>query len=341
MPPSSAVYYHPLFLKHETGDHPERKERLTAAREALLESDLDLEWPTPEPASVAAVTLIHDPVYVDLVRTTARGGGGWLDWDTAVSPDSYEAALLAAGSGVTSVSRCATDGQRAFLLVRPPGHHALHSRGMGFCLFNNIAIAAAHARDELGLERILIVDWDVHHGNGTQEAFYEDPRVLFFSTHQAAHFPGTGLAREVGAGLGAGFTVNVPLRSGEGDGAILAAFELLLAPLFHSFRPQLVLVSAGYDPQLGDPLGGLRFSEKSFRWMSARLVTLSAEVGARGPIFFLEGGYVPHLMAASIVATMRGLDGRVPEFDRTISDDERADVLETVRALKPYWKDVL
>jgi acetoin utilization deacetylase AcuC-like enzyme len=212
---------------------------------------------------------------------------------------------------------------------------------MGFCLFNNIAVAATYALDELGLERVLIVDWDVHHGNGTQATFYGDPRVLFFSTHLAGHFPGTGMAREVGSGEGAGYTVNVPLQAGEGDGAVLLAFKSLLTPLAKAFQPQLVLVSAGYDAQEGDPLGGLRFSQTSFQWMAAYLAGLSQEIGASGPLCFLEGGYVPEMMTASVIATLRGLAGEIPPFERVVSDDERADVRETLEELKPFWKGVL
>jgi acetoin utilization deacetylase AcuC-like enzyme len=336
-----AVYYHPLFIQHETGDHPENKMRLVVARELLANSGLDLEWITPIPAPVEAIARIHDQAYIDSVRTLAEGGGGWLDWETAVSPHTYEAAVLAAGAGLMAVDRALSDGQNAFMLVRPPGHHACRSRGMGFCLFNNIAVAAAYALEECGLERVLIVDWDVHHGNGTQAAFYDDPRVLFFSTHQAGHYPGTGKTTEVGGGDGAGFTVNVPLQAGEGDGAVRLAFESLLFPLARAFRPQLVLISAGYDPEEGDPLGGLTFSRDSFKWMAAQLRGLSTELGAAGPLCFLEGGYVPEMMAASVLATLEGLSGDLPPFDRQASDDERADVREALEEVKPYWKGVL
>jgi acetoin utilization deacetylase AcuC-like enzyme len=312
-----AVYYHPLFLRHETGEHPENKERLVVTRRALDDSGLELEWITPEPAPISAVARIHDSAYIDFVRKTAEDGGGWLDWDTAVSPDSYDAALLAAGAGLMAVDRCLSIGQAAFMLVRPPGHHACRSRGMGFCLFNNIAVAAAHALDELGLERVLVVDWDVHHGNGT------------------------GMATEVGSGNGAGYTVNVPVQAGAADGAVLLAFESLLEPLARSFRPQMVLASAGYDAQRGDPLGDLRLSQTAFQWMAARLVSLSQEVGASGPLCFLEGGYVPEMMAASVVATLEGLRGETPPFERIVSDDERADVREALEEVKPYWKGVL
>ena len=336
-----SIYYHPLFVEHETGEHPENKQRLIVATRVLLESGLDLDWITPEPAPVAAIARIHDQAYIDKVRRLAEDGGGWLDVDTAVSPRSYDAALLAAGAGLMAVDSCVSGGPLAFMLVRPPGHHACRSRGMGFCIFNNIAVAAAYALEELSLERVLIVDWDVHHGNGTQAAFYGDPRVMFFSTHMAGHFPGTGMAREVGSGDGEGYTVNVPLQAGEGDGAVKLAFDLLLTPLAKAFRPQLVLVSAGYDPQQGDPLGGLRFSRTSFQWMAARLRALCGELGAFGPLCFLEGGYVPEMMAQSVVATVEGLRGDMPSFEPSASPDERADVRETLEELKPFWKGVL
>lgn len=336
-----AVYYHPLFLMHETGDHPESKERLVAARQALLDSGLTLDWPTPDPAPLEAIARIHDQSYIDLVRETAKNGGGWLDWDTAVSADSYDAALLAAGSGLMAIDKCLASRQLAFMLVRPPGHHACRSKGMGFCLFNNIAVAAAFALDELGLERVLIVDWDVHHGNGTQAAFYGDPRVLFFSVHQGGHYPGTGLAKEVGSSDGAGFTINVPLHGGDGDGAVFLSFESLLVPVAQAFEPQLILVSAGYDPQEGDPLGDLCFSQTSFQWMAARLLELAGEVGAAGPLCFLEGGYMPNMLAASVVATLKGLAGEAPVFEPSVSADERADVREALEEVKPYWKGVL
>jgi acetoin utilization deacetylase AcuC-like enzyme len=336
-----SIYYHPLFVEHETGEHPENKQRLIVTTRVLSESCLPLQWVNPEPAPVDAVARIHDRGYIERVRQLAEDGGAWLDLDTVVSPRSYDAALLAAGAGLMAVDDCLRGGPLAFMLIRPPGHHACRSRGMGFCLFNNIAIAAAHAVANRGLERVLIVDWDVHHGNGTQAAFYEDPQVLYFSTHLAGHYPGTGMAREVGSGDGEGFTVNVPLQLGAGDGAVKLAFDSLMVPLARAFGPQLLLVSAGYDPQQGDPLGGLRFSQTAFQWMAARLQELGKELGAFGPLCFLEGGYVPQMMAQSVVATVEGLGGSLPGFEPEADADERADVRETVEELKPYWKGVL
>ncbi len=335
------VFYHPLFLEHETGEHPENKQRLVTAVQTLLDSGLSLEWVTPEPAPLEAVARVHKSSYIDTVRSVAEGGGGWLDWDTAVSPDSYQAALLAAGSGIMAVDRCLESGRLAFMLVRPPGHHATPAQGMGFCLFNNIAVAARHALDVAGLERVLIVDWDVHHGNGTNDAFYGDPRVLFFSIHEGGHYPGTGFARDTGEKQGAGYTINVPLRAGAGDGALLLTFESLLFPVARAFRPQLVLVSAGYDGQDGDPLGDLRYSESAFQWMAAQLRSLCRETSAAGPLCFLEGGYVPRMMAASVVATLRGMEGDAPDFERAVSASERGDVEEAIAQSRPFWKGVL
>jgi acetoin utilization deacetylase AcuC-like enzyme len=336
-----AVYYHPLFVEHETGEHPENKRRLIVAKQVLENSGIEIEWLTPEPAPVSAIARIHDPAYIERVREMAEQGGGCLDPDTVVSPRSYDAALLAAGAGMMAVDRCLAAGQNAFMLVRPPGHHACKARGMGFCLFNNIAVAAAHALEQAGLERVLIVDWDVHHGNGTQAAFYDDPRVLFFSMHEAGHYPGTGKAREVGQGDGEGFTVDVPLQPGSGDGAVKLAFESLLAPLARAFRPELVLVSAGYDPQKGDPLGDLEFSQTAFQWMAAFLAALCRETGACGPLCFLEGGYSPEMAAQSILATLLGMQGDMPPFERTASAEERADVREALEEARPHWKGAL
>jgi acetoin utilization deacetylase AcuC-like enzyme len=335
------VYYHPAFLRHETGEHPESKQRLIVAVEALQESDLGFQWVTPGPATPEAVAKIHDASYIDIVREVAETGGGWLDGDTAISPDSYQAAMLAAGAGIAGVEKALDAGGPSFMLVRPPGHHARAAKGMGFCLFNNIAIAAAHAVEELGLDRILIVDWDVHHGNGTNEAFYDDPRVLFFSVHESPHYPGTGMATDIGTGEGAGFSMNVPVRAGSGDGVLVAAFESLLLPVATEFQPQLVLISAGFDGQASDPLGDLRYSERSFQWMGARLLALSKDCGAPPPVGFLEGGYLPKMMSNSLVAALGGMSGREPNFEAVVTSSEEADVERAIEALRPYWKGVL
>ncbi len=336
-----AVYYHPRFLDHNTGDHPEAPERLGAAREAILASKLEVEWVTPRPAPVEAVERVHDAAYVTVVRRMSQTGGGRLDWDTVVSPASYEAALLAVGAGIEAVERARAGGERALLLVRPPGHHACRREGMGFCLFNNIAAAAAHALEELGLERVLIVDWDVHHGNGTQEIFYDDPRVLFVSLHQRYHYPGTGAAEEIGAGPGVGYTVNIPLHRGAGDGAAYRVFSALVQPLMAAFSPQLVLVSSGYDSRAGDPLGDLALSNQAYRWMASRLAFLAGPAGAVGPVCFLEGGYDPGGVGSAVVATLRGLTSPAPGIVTGARPEDEQAVLDTIRSVGPYWGGVL
>lgn len=335
------VYFHPIFLQHDTGSHPECAERLVAARQRLLRSDLNIEWVEPRAADVQMVTRVHAPAYVDSVRRLAEAGGGRLDLDSVVSAASYEAALHAAGAGVQAVERAVLDARRSFLLVRPPGHHARHDQGMGFCIFNNIAVAATHALEVLGLQRVLIVDWDVHHGNGTQEAFYEDPRVLYFSLHLGNHYPGTGSLEEIGAGAGIAHTVNLPLRYGAGEGVVSAFFSRVIRPLAHAFEPQLVLVSAGYDSADGDPLGGLLLSSGFFRWMSGSLSDISARSGAAGPVFFLEGGYDMELLAAGIEATIEGLNAGAGYMGGEPTAPETALIDVLVRRLSPYWVSAL
>ena len=244
------------------------------------------------------------------MREVAEGGGGWLDADTAVSPDSYDAALLAAGAGIMAVDRCLDSGQNAFMLVRPPGHHAFLPGAWASACSTTSPSRPPCAR-EAGLERVLIVDWDVHHGNGTQAAFYGDPRVLFFSMHEAGHYPGTGMAREGGGARGRASPSTCRCRAGAGDGAVRLAFESLLLPVARAFRPQLVLVSAGYDPQEGDPLGGLRFSRERVPVDGRLFARLCRETGAAGRCASWRAATC-RMMAASIVATMRGMQGEMP-----------------------------
>jgi acetoin utilization deacetylase AcuC-like enzyme len=275
------------------------------------------------------------------VANLSTSGGGYLDLDTPVSAASYEAAMLAAGAGIEAVDLAlGGEGENAFLLVRPPGHHALRTHGMGFCLFNNIAVAARHALEARGIERILIFDWDVHHGNGTQDAFYEEASVLFVSMHQQHHYPGTGQAEEIGAAEGRGFTANVPLPAGHGDAAVLAVFDRLLEPLARAFRPQLVLASAGYDSQFRDPLGGLTLSEEAFGWMGFRLRALAQDLQAAGPVCFLEGGYDPQMLGRSITKTLEGLAGNPVELPADKKGVEKGVVQSTIDRLAPFWPGV-
>jgi acetoin utilization deacetylase AcuC-like enzyme len=282
------------FDAHASGAyHPERPERLLAARTAVARSPLHWDLVPTREATATELVRVHTPEFVEELERL-RGARGYLDPDTYVSPSSIEAARLAAGGLVAMVDRMIEGGSRetsrGVALLRPPGHHARPAQAMGFCLVNNVAVAAAHALTR-GLERVLVLDWDVHHGNGTQEIFWRDPRVLYMSTHQYPFYPGTGAATDVGEGPGEGFTVNVPLSAHGADGVYRAAFEQLLLPIAEAYAPELVLVSAGFDGATRDPLAQMDLSNDAFGWMAAKLAKV-ADKSAKGRIaLVLEGGY--------------------------------------------------
>ncbi|MBN2186511.1 MAG: histone deacetylase [Dehalococcoidia bacterium] len=314
----AGLVYAPVYLEHDTGKHPEKPQRLVAIMSHLEETGAkeELTLLSPRPASIEELEMVHAPEYVSEVKSEAERGGGWLDPDTVICPKSYEVALYAAGgllTGVEAVERGEVDS--AFALVRPPGHHATRNRAMGFCIFNNVAIAAKFALSNFNLSRVLIADFDVHHGNATQDTFYADPRVLYFSTHQYPFYPGTGWMDETGTGQGEGFTVNFPMNAGWGDEEYLRAYDEVLVPLARRFQPQLILVSAGFDPHWADNIAMMQVSVTGFAQIVTILKKLATELCQGRLVFTLEGGYNLQVAASSVKATFDVLLDRAEIVD--------------------------
>jgi acetoin utilization deacetylase AcuC-like enzyme len=245
--------------------------------------------------------LVHDKNYIERVARTAEGSGDYLDPDTVVSPESYRAALMAAGGLLEAVDRVAGgEVDRAFAMVRPPGHHAESNRAMGFCLFNNVGVAAQHLIEKHGFQRVAVVDYDVHHGNATQHMFYDRPDVFYLSTHRYPFYPGTGAAEERGRGAGLGYTLNCPMGAGCGDEEYRKVFSKILIPALRDYRPQFVLISAGFDAHVRDPLGGMSVSDEGFAWMSQELEKVAQEFAGGKTVYTLEGGYDLEGLASSV-----------------------------------------
>ena len=296
---------HPSYLEHEMGaGHPECPERLRAILAQVQSTGTwkDLVHLEPSPATSDWIETVHDPSYLERLRERSPSSGyASLDPDTTLCPGSLGAALLAAGGAMFAVDAIMNDQvDHVFCAVRPPGHHAESNRAMGFCFFNNVAIAARYIQKQYGLQRILIVDWDVHHGNGTQHTFYDDPSVLFFSTHQFPHYPGTGNAKETGGPHAIGKTINIPMSSGGGNEAYQAVFEEILIPAADEFSPEFVLISAGFDAHRDDPLAGMQLTEEGFGALT-EIVKRIATRHAKGRIVScLEGGYHLPALAKSV-----------------------------------------
>ncbi|MFO0667851.1 MAG: histone deacetylase [Polyangiaceae bacterium] len=349
MPPSMqdaraiALVDSPTFGAHiPPGYHPERPERLLAARRAIATlSTAGATFDTVEarPATLDELGRVHTPAYLESLLGL-RGKQGYLDGDTFYSPRSVEAAVLAAGASIALVERLLRGGERdsklGVGLLRPPGHHAKADAAMGFCLVNNVAVAAAHARAS-GISRVAVVDFDVHHGNGTQAIFAADPSVLYVSTHQFPFYPGTGALDEVGTGAGKGFTVNVPLEAGQGDAAYRGAFERIVLPVLAEYKPELVLVSAGFDAALRDPLAGMELTAPAYGFMMAEL-TKVAEAHAGGKIaLLLEGGYDLPSLEAGLGHAIQGMTGRSFDVRR---DVDAPDLARAQRALQASWTNL-
>jgi acetoin utilization deacetylase AcuC-like enzyme len=338
-----AVVWDPLFVEHEApgpAQHPERPARLEAARQGLFSALVDarVNALSPRDASDDELGRVHDPRYVEELSAIS-GRRGYLDADTYYSPASHAAAVRAAGGCVEMVDTVLR-GQASYgvALVRPPGHHARPGTAMGFCLLNNIAVAAAHARAN-GCERVAIVDWDVHHGNGTQEMFYADPSVLYVSLHQWPLYPGTGARGEVGSGDGVGATVNVPLSPGAGDAAYVAAVDRIVAPAVAEFAPDLLLISAGYDAHECDPLAAMRLTAWGYSEMTRRLLAAMPEGFAGKLALVLEGGYDLTALRDSLEATLGAVEGRgaagPPELVLDARHDADLRLAEQARSKRP------
>ncbi|MBI2472708.1 MAG: histone deacetylase [Planctomycetes bacterium] len=289
------LIYDDIFLKHDTGtSHPENAKRLENTVKHLHSSGLwdQLRVERPRAASLEEVKLVHPQTYIETIKHIADTGGGWLDGDTVVSRASYDAAIYTAGAALTAIDLIMKGEEKnGFCLVRPPGHHATPARGMGFCLFNNVAIAAKYIQSKYPLEKILIVDWDVHHGNGTQDTFYNDPTVLYFSMHRYPFYPGSGRMEEDGQGKGKGFNINVPLSSDTTPEEYIEMFTDVMKQKVNQFNPEFIIISAGFDIYKKDPIGGLNIEVKDFGILT-EIVMKSAEKHCKGRIVScLEGGY--------------------------------------------------
>jgi acetoin utilization deacetylase AcuC-like enzyme len=332
------VYSDPASERHVNHlarvEAPERFPAALAGVEEAERSGVRVERRSCEPAGEDALARVHAPAYLDYLRELSAAGGGYLSLDTALDRGSWEAARLASGAAIGAVES-ALSGEAAFAIARPPGHHAGRATGMGFCLLNHAAVAAEHARSR-GVGRIAILDWDVHHGNGTQDIFYDGGQVLYLSAHQSPFYPGTGGADEVGEGEGRGFTVNVPLPARSGEEAYAAAFAGVFLPVLREFGPALILVSAGYDAHWSDPLGGMALEASSFGRFAAWLASLAGELGAAPLALVLEGGYNLGALTAGVAATMQGVvkpQDAAPEYPGDVRPVESAR-----KVLAPLWQ---
>lgn len=355
------------YLEHDPGEgHPESPNRLRVIH-GLIESEFrDLPLIPPRLASPDELALVHDPLYIQQVANTEGVPFSRLDLDTSLSARSYEIARLAAGGLLEAVDkilgtpphlnplptgeRTSTvhprpSGERVgvrgvFAFVRPPGHHAEPGRGMGFCLFNNVAVAAEYARRKHGLKRVLIVDWDLHHGNGTQRAFYDDPGVLFFSSHQFPYYPGTGAFDQVGAGKGEGFTVNAPFPPGFGDAEYIAVYERILKPVALEYKPEMVLVSAGFDPFIKDPLGGMAVTGPGFGALASLVRDIAEKTCGGRVLLTLEGGYNPEGLREGVRAVLRSFQHPMEHVPPASSPAAERVIGTIVSIHKKYWKSL-
>jgi acetoin utilization deacetylase AcuC-like enzyme len=329
---------HPSSLDHVTGPHPEQPARMVAIeRELAARGYLGYERVSSPTVERSVLEAVHPARHVELIKRVAARGGARIDADTVVSAGSFTAAMHACGGAVSLVDRLVEGRARTgFSIHRPPGHHAEAERAMGFCLFNSVAVAARHALDAHGLERVMIVDWDVHHGNGTNDIFHAEPRVLFCSIHQSPLYPGTGPASDVGSGPGRGFTVNLPVAPGSGDREFRSLIDHVVVPLARSYAPQLLLVSAGFDAHAEDPLAECQVTDGGYAEMARSLRGAATELGV--PVgAVLEGGYALDALARSVAATMEVLAG-VPPGDGFVGVAEVSG--QALERLAEFWPEL-
>lgn len=308
----TALVYSERYKDHNAGhNHPERPARAAHIYQFLKDSDLfsELHLLNPEPADLKWVELVHSKRYIDHVRRTCLSGQHLLDTiDTGICAQSFDVALLAVGGVLKLInSVMAEEVRNGFALVRPPGHHAEREKALGFCIFNNVAIAAKYLQKKYGLKRILIIDWDVHHGNGTQHIFEEDPSVFFFSVHQFPYYPGTGSEHEVGRGEGAGMTLNVPLPAGAGDKEYRYVFKEILYPKAIQFKPDFILISSGFDAHEADPLAHMNLTEESYGFFTDVAMEIARESGHERIASVLEGGYHLEMISRSAYVHLKHL----------------------------------
>ena len=336
----TGVVIDPRYLEHDTGyGHPERPERIAVVADTLREQP-GLRAVAPRPATAEELTLVHAPEYFERVERTRGLERYAFDPDTPSSARTFDTACLAAGGLLALLDETMAGRLRnGFAFVRPPGHHAERSRAMGFCLFNNVAVGAAHLRRRYHLDRVLVLDWDVHHGNGTQHMFERDPGVMYISLHQYPFYPGTGAADEVGTGEGEGFTVNLPFPAGYGDAEYLDAFQSVIEPIVEQYAPQFVLISAGFDPHADDPLGGMRVTEAGFAAMARSLIRLAAASAEGRSVAVLEGGYSLTAMRNCSREVLAELQRREADPVIDVHRSLAGPLLSAIRAQQSeYWK---